>query len=109
MFIMTKSVLCFIVSFLLSIVISFILIPFLKKIKMKQSLSIYLERAHQSKKGTPTMGGLIFIISSLLTILLLFIFKKIDFSLNFIIIIITFILYAVIGLIDDLLIVIYKY
>lgn len=108
MFIMTKSVVCFISSFLLSISIGFILIPFLKKIKMKQTLSIYLERSHQSKKGTPTMGGLIFIISSLVTVIILFIFKKIDYSLNFLIIIITFTLYALVGLIDDLLIVIYK-
>ena len=108
MFIMTKSVVCFIISFLISISISFIIIPLLKNLKMRQSLSIYLEKAHQIKKGTPTMGGLIFIISSLLTIILLFIFKKIDFSLNFLIIIITFILYAIVGLIDDLLIVIYK-
>jgi UDP-N-acetylmuramyl pentapeptide phosphotransferase/UDP-N-acetylglucosamine-1-phosphate transferase len=47
------------ISFLLTIILSLVLIPVLKKFKIDQVLSEYLKREHGSKKDTPTMGGLI--------------------------------------------------
>lgn len=105
MIILTKSVLAVMISFLLSVSFGAFLIPFLKKIKASQRLSVYLEEKHHSKIGTPTMGGFIFIIPSIVTLLLLYIFGKIDISYNFIIVIITMIGYTIIGFIDDLLII----
>ena len=75
------------------------------KLKVNQSLSIYLERSHNSKSGTPTMGGLIFILPVLVIVLFMFIFGKFKFSYNFIIVLFTFISYALIGFFDDLLII----
>ena len=53
-----------VLSFLLSVVLGIIILPILKKIKASQIINDYLER-HRSKKNTPTMGGIIFIISIL--------------------------------------------
>lgn len=105
MLILTKSVLAVMISFLLSISFGVFLIPFLRKIKAAQRLSIYLEEEHQRKIGTPTMGGFIFIISSLMTVILLYLFGKISISYNFIIVICTMIGYTIIGFIDDFLII----
>lgn len=93
------------VGFILSIMIGIILIPFLKRKNDYQRLSIYLEETHKTKKDTPTMGGLIFILSTLITITLLIILGKIKVTYNFIIIIFVFISYALIGFIDDYLII----
>ncbi len=106
MLMMTKSVLGLMCGFLLSIVIGLILIPLLKKLKASQSLSIYLSERHKSKSGTPTAGGLIFIIPTLIITIILVVLKKITITHNFLIIIITFTLYAIIGFIDDYLIIV---
>lgn len=103
--IITKISIVMFLSFLLGLLTSIILIPFLKKQKLNQSLSIYLEKVHSSKKNTPTFGGLIFLIPPSIIILLLLLFNKITFSYNLLIVLITFILYGIIGFIDDYLIV----
>ena len=104
--ILATSTLVVFIGFILSVCIGIIIIPILRKIKANQSLSIYLERTHNSKNGTPTMGGLIFIIPTLIITLLMIIFGKIRISYNFIVLIFTFISYATIGFIDDFLIVV---
>ncbi|MDD2435652.1 MAG: phospho-N-acetylmuramoyl-pentapeptide-transferase [Bacilli bacterium] len=105
MLIMTKSVLAMMIGFIMSIVTAIIIIPMLKKLKASQSISKYLIERHQSKSGTPTMGGLIFIIPTILTVFILFYMDKISFSYNLIIVIFTFIGYSLIGFIDDYLII----
>lgn len=105
MLILTKSVLILVISFILSVLIGLVLIPILRKFKASQSLSIYLEERHKSKKGTPTMGGLIFIITPIIAITILYLLGKIELSFNFVIIIFTFLAYSLIGFIDDYLII----
>lgn len=105
MLIMTKSVLAMMISFIFSIVCALYLIPKLRKMKANQSLSIYLEERHKEKKGTPTMGGLIFILPTIVSMIALFFMKKITFSYNLLIVIFTFLGYALIGFIDDYLII----
>ena len=105
MLILTKSVLAMMISFLISVMMGIIVIPFLKKIHASQRLSIYLEQAHSSKKNTPTMGGLIFILSSLFIYLIFFLLGKIRMNYTILIIIITMIGYALIGFLDDYLII----
>lgn len=106
MLILTKSVLVMMIGFLTSLVFSMILIPILRKLKAGQRLSIYLEEAHLKKKGTPTMGGLIFIIPTIIITLFFIYMKKITLNYNLSIVIFTFIGYALIGFIDDLLIIV---
>ena len=101
----TKSVMAMMTSFILSVILGIIIIPILKKIKANQTLSVYLERTHKSKIGTPTMGGLIFLFSTLIISFLYVVLKKINITYTWIIIIFTFVSYAAIGFIDDYLII----
>ena len=105
MSIITKVSIVTLVGFILSILIGIFLIPFLKKENINQRLSIYLEKEHNSKKNTPTFGGIIFIVPTLLVSIILLMFNKTNISYNLLIIIITFFLYGLIGFIDDYLIV----
>ena len=105
MIMITKTVLAMMIGFILSTVFGILLIPVLKKIKAGQRLSIYLEERHSSKSGTPTMGGLIFILPTVITMVLLYLFGKITISYNLLIILFTFVGYFLIGFIDDYLII----
>ncbi len=82
-----------------------ILIPILKKLKAGQRLSEYLEERHKSKVGTPTMGGLIFIIPTVVVMIVMIIFNKIKITTSLLIVLITFLFYAFIGFVDDFLII----
>lgn len=88
---------------LLSILTGYILIPILKKIHANQCISKYLIRVHEKKNHTPTIGGLIFILPTLLVIFILFLFNKIEINYTMIIVIFTFISYSIVGFIDDFL------
>lgn len=52
-------------AFFVSVVVSLIIIPILKKLKVGQSEREDGPKSHLNKKGTPTMGGLILIISTI--------------------------------------------
>jgi len=101
MYIITKSFFALLIGFILSIITGLILIPLLKKIKANQSLSIYLERTHHEKNHTPTMGGLIFIIPTLLISIMMFITGKMEFNYTIAIALFTFSSYGIIGGVDD--------
>ena len=104
MLILAKSMLSLMVGFILSIICGLVLVPFLKQ-KTKQRFSVFLKDRHKEKEGTPTMGGFIFIIPTILTILLLLLTNKIEYSSNLLLILIVFIGYAILGFVDDYLIV----
>lgn len=97
---LTKSLFALMIGFILSTVFGYFLIPILKKIKAGQRINVYVEN-HQKKSGTPTMGGLIFIIPTTVTILILLFTKKIEFSVNLLIVLFVFISYSMIGFLDD--------
>ncbi|MBR3524141.1 MAG: phospho-N-acetylmuramoyl-pentapeptide-transferase [Bacilli bacterium] len=106
---MLKTItLTILIGLIFSFMIALILIPVLIKIGADQRLSEYLKDEHKKKAHTPTMGGLIFILPPLLVTTLLLIFHKISFSYNLLIVMITFFLYALIGFIDDYLIIKYN-
>ena len=108
MLLITKSVLAVMISFLISIILGSIIIPMLKKISFNQEINTYLKEAHRAKEKTPTMGGIIFILSTLITIIILTLMNKMIISTNFIIVIITFLGYGFIGFLDDFLIIMRK-
>lgn len=105
MLILAKAMLAMMIGFILSIICGLILIPFFKKRHVGQSLSIFLREKHKKKNGTPTMGGFIFIIPTLVTIFLLLITHKIEYSTNLFIILFVFVAYAFLGFLDDYLII----
>ena len=53
-------------SFALSVIVSLIVIPILKKLKVGQSEREEGPKSHLTKKGTPTMGGIILIITTII-------------------------------------------
>ena len=93
-----------IIGFLVSIILGILLIPVLKNIKASQIINDYLDK-HRNKKNTPTMGGIIFILSTFLLVVILLIRNKLVMSYNFFTILFVFISYAIIGFIDDYLII----
>ena len=103
---LTKVAFVVMFSFILSIILGFILIPFLRKKKLDQVLNRYLEQTHKKKSGTPTMGGMIFIIPAVLIILFLLILNIVELNYSLIIVLFTFLSYSFIGFIDDYLIII---
>ena len=56
-----------IVAFAISAVLGPVIIPFLRKLKFGQTVRDDGPQSHLKKNGTPTMGGLIFLISVILT------------------------------------------
>jgi len=62
-----KIVLPVIISFAVSVVLSPIFIPFLKKLKFGQYVRDEGPQSHLKKSGTPTMGGLIILCSIVVT------------------------------------------
>lgn len=101
MLILAKAILALMIGFITSVIFGLFLIPFLKKIKVRQNVSIFLRETHKEKDGTPTMGGLIFIIPTIVTTILLLLMDKIEFSENLFIVMFVFVAYAVLGFIDD--------
>ena len=105
MYQLTRGVLALMIGFIVSIVFGVFLLPLLRKLKASQSLSSYLSKKHKDKEGTPTLGGLIFIIPTILSIVILLVLNKIEFSYNLFIVLFVFLSYALLGFIDDFLII----
>ena len=64
---MIKLVLPVLISFAISVILCPIVIPFLHKLKFGQYVREEGPESHLKKAGTPTMGGLIFLLSLVLT------------------------------------------
>ena len=101
MLILAKAVLGIMLGFILSLITGLILIPILRRKKIGQSTSELINERHIKKEGTPTLGGLIFIIPTILSIIILCFRGSININHNLIITIFVFLAYALLGLIDD--------
>lgn len=69
---MLKIIFALVVAFIITFLIMLVLFPVLKKLKLGQTILQYVDE-HKGKSGTPTMGGISFILGILITFL---IFKK---------------------------------
>lgn len=56
-------ILGFAIALVVTVVLGFVLIPYLNKLKFGQTILDIGPRWHKSKQGTPTMGGIMFIIA----------------------------------------------
>lgn len=56
-----------IIAFLISVALGPVIIPFLRKLKFGQTVRDDGPQSHLKKNGTPTMGGIIFLISVIIT------------------------------------------
>ncbi len=91
-----KIVLAFLISLGIAYVIGPLMLPMLKKLKFGQTIREDGPASHLVKNGTPTMGGLIFIISVILTIAVSGRYSsEIWFALSFML------LFGLVGFMDD--------
>lgn len=94
---MDRIIYSVIISFVLTLALGVAIIPMLKKLKLGQNIRDEGPKSHYSKSGTPTMGGIMFIISIVLVSLSLsmrsydFVFAAVLSTLGF----------GAIGFIDD--------
>lgn len=108
MLILAKAAMAIMLGFVLSIIMGIIIIPILKKKKIGQFVSDLINERHQAKNGTPTMGGFIFIIPVIVSLILLLLKGSIEISYNLIVLVFTFLAYGVLGFVDDYLKIKYK-
>ncbi len=101
-----KYILAFICSLLLTLLVMPKLIPFLHKIKFGQSIREEGPQSHKAKTGTPTMGGVVFVIVPIIVMLILNF--KAFLTPEMLIVVFAYLGYACIGFIDDFLIVVKK-
>lgn len=93
-------------SFALTVVFSFIIIPILRKLKVGQMERDDGPQSHLKKQGTPTMGGIIIILSMIIICVGLFIYytkgrPEPEIAKNIIPLLIASVGFGIIGFIDD--------
>ena len=103
MLILAKSILGLMLAFFISVVLGWLLIPVLKKLNCKQKISVFTAFRHASKDGTPTMGGIIFILPTVITMLLLYFRGSLEITHSLLIVVFVFVAYAILGFVDDFL------
>lgn len=101
-----KYLLAFAISLVLTLLVMPRLIPFLHKIKFGQSVRKEGPKSHMAKTGTPTMGGCVFVVIPVLVQLVLD--YKAFATMEMLIVVFAYLGYALIGFIDDFLIVVKK-
>ncbi|MBC7341302.1 MAG: phospho-N-acetylmuramoyl-pentapeptide-transferase [Clostridia bacterium] len=85
-----------VISFLITAALGPVLIPFLRKLKIRQSVRDDGPRTHLAKSGTPTMGGLLFLVGSSIGI-----FAAAQYAAALYVGLLGFLGYGLIGLMDD--------
>ena len=91
-------------GFLISSLIAPLVIPILHKLKFGQNIRKDGPKTHQKKAGTPTMGGIIFIFSALISMIIL-VGKPSDEAM---VALYAFMAYGFVGFLDDILKIIHK-
>jgi len=102
----TMGLITLITSWILTVIITPMLIPILHRLKFGQEIREEGPKSHMAKQGTPTMGGIAFVLATLLTMFILR--PSFILSPNGRAITIVFIGFFAIGLLDDCLIVVKK-
>lgn len=96
------------VAFILTAIIGTAIIPLLRRLKFGQSIREEGPEAHKKKAGTPTMGGLIFLGSIIITMIVLsYIFEDV-LTTQTIVLMIVLAGFGLIGFFDDFIIVVMK-
>lgn len=93
-------------TFSLTVLLSIVIIPILRKLKVGQMERDDGPRSHLKKQGTPTMGGIIIILSMIIVCIGLFIYYtkirlELEIAKNIIPLLVASIGFGIIGFIDD--------
>lgn len=93
------------IAFAITVVVIFTTLPIIKRLSIGEQERDDGPKSHQKKKGTPTMGGIAFIISMIITVVGLFIYyksKEIEVANSLVSLLIASICFGIVGLVDDL-------
>src|SRR5690606_25321167 len=90
------------IAFLITVLLSPIFIPFLRRLKFGQSIREEGPKSHQKKSGTPTMGGIMIIVSIIATSLIM-VWRLSPNGIGYEMMILLFVLlgYGLLGFLDD--------
>ena len=105
MLVLAKVVMAIMIGFVFSVFFGYFVVKWLKKEKLGQNVSKTLGKRHEEKQGTPTMGGIMFIIPTLIFMLGLILTDKVDVTANLFVVLFVFSAYALLGYVDDYLVV----
>jgi len=98
------------IAFLISLSATILLYPlyiqFMKNLKYGQSISEYSLKEDQEKKGTPTMGGVLFVLVSCISTIA--VYQSFYLDQYLIMVLLAFLGYGLIGFVDDFIIVIQR-
>ncbi|MBT2581855.1 phospho-N-acetylmuramoyl-pentapeptide-transferase [Planococcus sp. ISL-109] len=95
------------VALIFTVVLMPLFIPLLKRMKFGQSIREEGPQSHMKKTGTPTMGGLVFLISIIVTVLLVAAFNE-ELTTQVTILLMVLFAYGLIGFLDDFIKVVLK-
>ena len=95
---MKSALLCMLLGFAVALCISPLVISLVTRLKAKQNILTYVDK-HKGKQGTPTMGGIIFMLSTIVVYLSIHGYTNRLAS----IVIMVFIGYGLLGMLDDIL------
>ncbi|MGL5615568.1 MAG: phospho-N-acetylmuramoyl-pentapeptide-transferase [Sarcina sp.] len=99
-------VLALVLGFIISTIIGPLLIPLLHKLKFGQNIREEGPKSHFKKAGTPTIGGLIFIVGTTIAIIILYALGYV--KSEAIVVLLSFIGFGFVGFLDDLLKIIHR-
>ena len=92
-------------SFIISVIISIIIVPILRKLKVGQIERSDGPQSHIKKQGTPTMGGIILIITLCIVIAMTYFYyvkkEQMDIAKQLIPMLIMSVMFGIVGLVDD--------
>lgn len=94
-------------GFLITVLLSPVFIPFLRRLKFGQSIREEGPQSHQKKTGTPTMGGLVFLLSITVTTIIM-ISKYSEASTNTFLLLFVTLGFGLLGFLDDFIKVVMK-
>ncbi|GFP76738.1 phospho-N-acetylmuramoyl-pentapeptide-transferase [Clostridium fungisolvens] len=100
----TALIISILISFIVASIIGPVIIPLLHRLKFGQNIREDGPRSHLKKAGTPTIGGIIFILATLITMLVMIP----SFTDESMVVLYAFIAFGFVGFLDDLLKIIHR-
>ncbi|WP_332690613.1 phospho-N-acetylmuramoyl-pentapeptide-transferase [Halalkalibacter lacteus] len=94
-------------SFLIAVLLSPLFIPFLRRLKFGQSIREEGPKSHQKKSGTPTMGGIVIVLTVLATTLFIST-RFLAFSQEILLLLLVTVGFGLVGFLDDFIKVVLK-
>ena len=104
---LATTVTILVTSFILTVILAPIGIPMLRRLKFGQSIREEGPQSHMKKAGTPTMGGIIFLLSIITTTVACGLLLDV-FTTHTVVLLLVFIGFGIIGFLDDGIKVIFK-